>query len=358
MAERKKRPPKTEKGEGFTILPLSSDVSRLHGSANVPIDPRYLGTLASEIKKEEVEWLIYPYVPLRQLSFVAGNTSVGKSTFLAWIVSQAKRACALPGYEETISTMTIARMERNGVTMRNVRFLNKHRFTIPRDRKILTAVLRDHGASLLTIDPIDSYLDEGIEQTDYNGVRGALETFSQIAEEANVAIVAVRHIGKDVKNVTPGIRPWRDVPRQVTLLFKDAHYPPRYYVKLHKDNNGTREGVREFRLDFGKGKVPKFILMEKVDSSIDELSNVSDGNTGRRQITEAAKLIRHMFEESGEPLCADLKNECLKNGISDRARNEAKTLLGIDQKPGGKGGSWIMYRTTKEWPSWVPEVEQ
>lgn len=312
------------------------------------------GRIASSLKAREVAWFLKPWIPKGMLSIVAGLPAVGKSTFLAWLLAQATRACVLPGYEEDVEVTTLPRLEANGADLGCIKFLDDKRYTLPRDERALIARLKEWGADILILDPIDSYLDDEMNENDGQAVRKFLESCASVAEKSKAAVVGVRHPGKDRTNVMPGSRQWRAVPRSIVELVNDGGYPAKYLVRHFKDSLGQDTRPREYHLVGERGKPRRFEFKAEVDRSLDELTKAADGPTGRAKVLEACKLIRHLFDVDEQPAVTDLVNQCRALGIGEHARDEARRLLGVTANPQSSGGKWVMYRTQKEWPAWLP----
>lgn len=332
---------------------LSSDAGR--GKPPDRGDDDNWGCLASEMPDEEVKWLLNPWFPMGMVSLIAGRGGVGKSSLLAYLVARAGDAALLPGFEENPKIMVKPRLVANYAEMKRVRFLNGREYRLPTDKTRIASLLRKWQVRLLTVDPVHSYMESGKSRNDGADVRAYLEAFAWIASEVGCAVVGVMHPGKDKMNILPGSIEWRNVPRSVVELLSDGGNPPRIMIRTEKYSLGKFPKPVEYRLEGEERKAPRFVLGCSVDESISELAAAAESPTDRRAVLEACKLIRHLFEQQDDPTVEDLVNECRKLGIGDRARNEARRLLGVDIRPMSGGGKWIMRRWEKEWPSWLPK---
>lgn len=316
--------------------------------------PHSNGRLASDIPTERVEWLLKPYVARGNLSVVAGPPSVGKSTFVAHVVSRAAHAIILPGYEESVGAMTLTRLKANGVRLDRVRFLDDRPYHFPRDKQQLIRVALAWEADLIVFDPLDSYVEDGAGENDGPAVRGYLESLFIVAQETGAAIFGVRHPGKDPSNIMPGSRQWGAVSKSIIKLSKDGSLPPRYLLTHHRDAYGNDAPPRYYNLVGARGEPKRFEFADELDAAAVELAAAADGPAGRRKVLEACKLIRHLFELDEAPQVAELVNQCRNLGIGEHARDEAKRVLGIECSPAGRGEPWRMSRTQGDWPEWLP----
>lgn len=336
--------------------PDQAGANQAHGQRD-PATQQARGRLASELDKRQIQWLLSPWFPRGMLSMVIGLPSVGKSTFMAWLMAEAKGAVILPGFEEVPELTTIQRLEVNGAKLHRIRFLDDREYRLPRDKALIVSILRGWQAELLVLDPIDSYMEDELSENTGRDVRSLLESASWIAAETGAAVVGVRHPGKDRTNVMPGSRQWRAVPRSIVELTSDGGVPPRFMVRHYKDSLGQDARPREYRLEGNKGQPKKFLLRAELDMTVQDLAMVANDPSGRRKVLEAARLIRHLFETAADPLVTDLVNSCRTLGIGEHARDEAKRLLGIKSDPPDFGDKWVMRRTVKDWPSWLTAAE-
>jgi len=316
-------------------------------------EPQARGRLGSEIECRTVQWLLKPWFPMGMLSLIAGQPGVGKSTFVSFLVAHAGRAAILPGFEEDVGLSTINRMKANGVNLKLTRFLDDKSYTFPRDKTRVASILRGWEASLLVIDPIDSYMDEDLSENDGKDVRTFLESICWIAQESGAAVVGVRHPGKDKTNIMPGSRSWRAVPRSIALLLNAGGTPPRYLIRHDKDSQGQDSPPREYLLLGERGQPRKFQLKGDVEASLDEFCLAAKDPTGRRRLMDACKMIKSMFDKEEKPFVSDLISRCRAEGISDGARYDAMQNLEIDTAPVEFGGKLVMFRLQKDWPAWL-----
>lgn len=270
------------------------------------------GRLASTISRRAVTWFVADLVPRECLTFVLGVPDSGKSTFGAWLCSQAKRPAVLPGYEESVEVALVPRLVANGVALERTLMLDTRLWSFPHDRQTMTDVLKRHGADLLWIDPIDTYVSE-CGENEGQGVRAALESLARIAVDVGCAVVCARHPGKDPRNLCPGSRQWRAVPRMLLRLSLDEGPPKRRYLSHLRDPYGSGTKPREVHLD-GFDRCPRvFRLGGLASNEAVEASAVSDV-IDRTMIDAAADLLTALLtggEQESKVIYAHAETERL-----------------------------------------------
>jgi hypothetical protein len=244
------------------------------------------------------------------------------------------------------------------VDLRSVLLLDDRDYRFPRDKKRVADALKDWGAILLVLDPVDSYMEDGVGENDGPDVRDYLESLHWIAVQAGAAVVGVRHPGKDPRNLMPGSRQWRNVPRSIVLQTIDTSFPPKRYMVHHKDSYGNDEPPHRYGLEGKPGQPRRFVMEGRMDHAVVRLSSEVSDPTDRMDIRLAGRILRRLMTKETEPTVEDLKNECMRNGVSDRARKTAAQLLGMNPRPREGAGKWYMFRTATDWPAWTDEDHQ
>lgn len=288
--------------------------------------------LAYDVKEGKVEWLIHPWIPKRMLTVVVGPTGVGKSTVLSWIVSQAGSAVMLPGHEESVEILTKPRLRANGANEKEIRFLDIGSFALPRDKKYIAGVVKKFGAKVVTFDPLDNYLEEGKNENLSADVREMLEAAQWIGEETGAAIVGVRHPGKAMGNLMRGSQAWGSVPRVIVELARDTGSSDRFIIRHHKDATGQNAGSRYYSLVGEPGNAKRFQLGDALDQAQDDMARSQIEGIERAGRVDACVAIYHLFNGDEGPAVEDVVKRCREEGISDRARFEAVSILKLGRK--------------------------
>lgn len=292
------------------------------------------GRLASEIASRAVTWFIQDLIPLECLTFVIGPPDAGKSTMGAWAASKAKRPAIMPGYEESVEVMLMPRLKLNGVKMQNCLILDTRLWSMPHDRQALTDALLRHQADLLWIDPVDSYVSE-CSENDGQGVRNALEAFARIAADVGCAVVGVRHPGKDPRNLCPGSRAWRAVPRMILQLSVDAGPPVRRFIGPARDPFGGAVKAREVHLD-GFDRAPKTFRLGAYAKAQDvESASVADV-IDRSMIDSGVELLKALLA-NGEQESTVIYKHAEQERLKDRTMRQAARRLGVVIRRDGTG---------------------
>lgn len=301
----------------------------------ISIDPAY-GRVASSIPICDPTWFLDPWIPGGAFSLVVGNPSTGKSTFGAWILSKARRPAIMPGFEEDLAKALLPRLRVNEVDLASCLMLDGKPWVFPYDRETLVKILTDNRVDLLWIDPIDSYIGD-TQENDGQGVRTCLESLAKLAQDAQCAVVAARHPGKQFDNICPGSRQWRAVPRELIELRHDRGPPEKRFMRLRKDPFSRGTKARGFIL-FGEERKPKVLsLEEEIPESIAETLGVGD-SIDRWKVDQAVELLKAVLKEGEQESC--YVYSCAENErISDRTICRAGQRLGVIYRREGSGKS-------------------
>lgn len=343
---------KAKKPRASKKKPKESPPSKTPQDPVIP-EPESRGRLGSDLQPKDTRYFLKPWIPYSILSLVIGRANVGKSTFLAWLAAQAGNVCILPGYEEEVERKTLPRMQHMGVKMNLVRFLDDRPYTLPRDKIRIANIMRSWEATLLIIDPIDSYMDEGMSENNGQDVRIMLESAFWIAKETEAAVVAVRHPGKDRKNLLVGSRSWRNVPKSIMELFTDGQEKPRYFIRHEKDSDGNDWPVVEYVLEGNPGKPRRFKLKGEIKDHLAEFGTDDNDPAGMEKVKLAGRILRHMMDTETEVFSEEYIARCSKEGIAPSAGYAARRKCGVFAVPSGSGAKWVMKRKEGPWPNWT-----
>lgn len=175
-----------------------------------------IGVQAEEIEIEKVRWLWDPYIPLGKLTVLAGDPGMGKSTIALDIAARISQGTSLPAGDRSITgtcliasgeddpeNVTIPRLIAAKANLEKIILLDElkidgdeHFLTFPRDFDGLKQFIRDHGARLLIIDPLNNYLEKGTDVYKDQDIRSVLKPFNSIARETDCSILIVAHLNK------------------------------------------------------------------------------------------------------------------------------------------------------------------
>ncbi len=176
-------------------------------------------TSFARIRESEISWFWPNKIPLGVVTLLAGNGGDGKSFLSVYLASQVSKGSAWPddsgnaplgsaillGDEDNPNSVILPRLKGHNADLSKVRYIRGYSalddsddeyLDLSRDLGRLEATLAEMpDCKLLVIDPITQYL--GIHnQNDVALVRKSLAPISKLAEEKNIAILAITHFNK------------------------------------------------------------------------------------------------------------------------------------------------------------------
>lgn len=198
-----------EKKVSLTRMPRQQDdgVKPLR-ELNIGADPFGFQQL-SDVQVKGVDWLWKPYIPRGALTLLMGDGGYGKSWATCAIAADLSQGRALPGQdalppqkvlmigaEDGLAQVIKPKMIALDANMDNIRASDKG-FVI--DGKAIAHLVRhieEYDAAVVFFDPMVVYMGGKIDMNRSNETRSVLTLLSEVAQNANVAIVAVHHVRK------------------------------------------------------------------------------------------------------------------------------------------------------------------
>lgn len=328
--------PHTNNTNGLCVQPQTEQT---------PPTPTLAGRLASDLIPQDASWFLQPWFPRGMLTLIVGAPTSGKSTLVAYLLSLAKRAILLPGSEEHLNIMTLPRLKAHGVKLDQVRILDTGDWCLPQKRDRLMEQVELWKADLLVLDPIGSYLVDGLSENTGKDVRAFLESLNWIAERTGCAVVGVRHPGKDPNNVMVGSAQWNAVPRSTVELVVDPGPPRQNIIRHHKDSLGQNAPPQRYELVGDQGKPKVFTLADQVDPRAVALAKEVPDRTDRTMTEQAIELLKGLLA-NGEMEAKEVKRRGDAEGFNIRMMQRAAGQLGVifttRTTPTGSAGFWSL----------------
>jgi AAA domain len=344
---------------------------------------RLLATSASDVEREDVEWLEHGRVPIGLVTVVAGIGGLGKSQWTCLLAARLSRGeLGPPGVtllataEDSPSTTVRPRLEALQANLELVRFLtiatpdgDEDGIAIPDDVPLLEERVRELQARLLVIDPLVAHLPaEKIDSHRDQSVRRALAPLYRLATNTGCAVVVVLHLNKST-GLAPLMRlgasvAFGNAARSVLLLDRDPDDP--------EGDNGNQRVLAHIKCNVARlapsllYEVQPIVLeadgtAPMVETSRLELLGESthDGRSllaaptdeDRTAIAEAIDFLTGYLTPAGtRHLVEDATKDAKRLGIHERTLQRARIRIGAKTAKAGftRGHEWWL--PTKEPP--------
>ncbi|MEM9415823.1 MAG: AAA family ATPase [Planctomycetota bacterium] len=340
------------------------------------IDPKNTVTQSAEVIRLSsvaptgVKWLWEQRIALGKLTLVAGDPGLGKSYLTLDLASRVSTGEAMPGdcwddgrpmqrkprmavllsAEDDPSDTIRPRLDAAGAdpervllvagvrTGEHVRTLN-----LKEDLKFLRGLCeREDGIRLIVIDPISAYLgdDEGHSNTK---VRNLLAPLAKLAQDFDVAVVAVTHLNKSGGQGGAGSAIYRTMgslaftaaARAVHLVARDPDDPDKRLLLPIKNNLGQDRQGYGFTLTHDHPHHDARIQWdpapteETADQLLARLGTPSSGKPKPApQREQAEKWLKDALAGGSRPI-VDLEQEAHALGITPATFRRARRNLGL-----------------------------
>ena len=333
-----------------------------------------------DFKMEVARFAKRDWYPLGDISIVSGAGGIGKSSITLSDVAAASRGelvgdlegpqhCILLCHEDRGGTirarLTAARADLDYVHLAQITETNEAG-TFERipdllaDLEALEAAIKETGASIVVIDPIQSY----IEGNDHRrgDVRRVLDPLMVMAQRTGIALVGVAHTNKGGgkgEDKISGSHAWRDACRSHLFAAGDANTGEKS-ITLDKSNHTDKAGTSwafetigvDVEMSDGQiSSIPVARITGETELSAEMIINrAPQTDTGDRN--EVEQFLLDYLEEHGACTAKEVIKAGQDAGFDPKqiknARQRAKNPKITSRKAGGAGTSWVWERQDHE----------
>ena len=293
----------------------------------------------SAIEAQPVEWLWYPFIPYGKITLLQGDPGEGKSTFALNLAALLTRGGQIPGESATFFPQNVIyqsdedgkedtikpRLIAAGADCSKVAFINDEDDPVTLDDERIQRCIKETGARLLILDPLQSFLRQEGEMQSAVKVRGLMRRLSVIAAEYNCAILLIGHLNKasggKVLYRGLGSIDITAIARSVLMLTRDKDNSNIRYMYQVKSSLAPEGSCIAFMFEPEKG----FRWLGKCRIQDEQLDVGSTKTTKREQAKEVLRILL----SAGDLKSTDVFEQMQNLGISERTIRTAEKELGV-----------------------------
>ena len=332
------------------------------------------------VEVEQIEWLLYPFIPYGKVTIIQGDPGEGKTTMVLQIIAKLTRGeTILPAdstkdkrididsesdmvdaenIENNASTQHLEapvnviyqtaedglgdtikpRLLAAGADCTKVMVIDDSEQPLTMADVRLEEAIVQTKARMVVLDPIQGFLGSEVDMHRANEIRPLMKRIAVLAEKYHCAIILIGHMNKNSNGKSSyrglGSIDFQAAARSVLIVgrIKDE---PEVRVVCHTKSSLAPEGKAiAFRLDKNNG----FEWIGEYDISADELLN----GEGKGQKTRKAKEFLLEILADGGMAQKKIEEEAEKLGIKKKTLRNAKMELGIDSVKRGNQWYWML----------------
>lgn len=350
---------------------------------NCRIEPKLKLINMDSVEVEQVEWLLYPFIPYGKVTIIQGDPGEGKTTMVLQIIAKLTRGepilpvtdttkekrsdevgsenedldakdniqeqssmspvnviyqTAEDGLGDTIKPRLLAA----GADCSRVLVIDDSDQPLTMADARLEEAIVQTKAKMVVLDPIQGFLGAEVDMHRANEIRPLMKRVAVLAEKYHCAVILIGHMNKNSNGKSSyrglGSIDFQAAARSVLIVgrVKDE---PEVRVVCHTKSSLAPEGTSiAFRLDKNNG----FEWIGEYDISADELLN----GDGRGQKSRKAKEFLLEILANGGMTQKKIAEEAETRGIKSKTLWNAKRELEIDSVKRGK--QWYLVGTHEE----------
>lgn len=312
---------------------------------------RYFSTITAK----KVDWLWYPYIPFGKITIIQGDPGEGKTTLILNIAALLSNGLPMPGTdiksdfsaiiyqsaedgtEDTIKPRLISA----GADCTQVAFIDETEQGLTLNDARIENAIKETGARMMVIDPLQAYLGENSEMNRADGIRPMMKQLTAIAERTSCAIVIVGHMNKasGSKGIYRGLGSI-DITASArsVLLVGRIKNNPSVRVMAQLKNSLAEEGV-SIAFEIGEKSTVRWI--GEYDITADELLSGEEPQNDSPKLSEAINVLKTLLNNGDIP-CTQIYEALREKGISKRSVDRAKKTLEIKSIKRTDGWYWSL----------------
>ena len=310
-----------------------------------------------DVQARPVSWLWEPFIPRAMMTMLSGDPGSGKSFIALSLAADLTRGKLRDGrivepqnvlylsIENPVAESVRPRFDSLGgdpsrfFMLRGKSLDGERLAVILSDIDLLRVALRQTGARLLVVDPIQSYLGSAVDLHRSNETRPVMDGLGRLAEETDCAILILRHLskmggGKAIHRGLGSIDLTGSVRSE--LLAGSLPDDPETRALVHVKSNVGRLGKAQgYRIDADG----TFSWLGESTLTAGDLLAAPAG-PGDRKFVEAATWLSEILRDGPRPQKA-IQEQAEQDGFAYRTIRRAKESLSVRSFKESVRGPWM-----------------
>lgn len=294
----------------------------------------------SSVEVEQIKWIWHPYIPCGKVTIIQGDPGEGKTTFVLAMIALLTKGEPLPESEVCSEPINVIyqtaedgladtikpRLLAAGADCEKVLVIDESETELTLSDKRLEQAIKETGAKLIVLDPLQAYLGGNVDMHRANEIRPIFKRLCLMAEQTDCAIILIGHMNKmqGAKSSYRGLGSidFRAAARSVLVVGR-LEDEPTIRIVAHDKSSLAPEGKSiAFSLDPDNG----FQWKGYCETSVDEL--LAGKGSLLSKTAQAENLLRELLQD--EPVATEvILQKAQELGISERTVKIAKQNLSI-----------------------------
>jgi hypothetical protein len=361
------------------------------GKADIPGDPdrplsrRLQLRWGDTVEAKAIEWLWPEWLPRGVLAVLDGDPGLGKSSVTLDLVARVTTGANFPhetgaqrppqcvlvaAPEDSTAHVVKPRLEAAGADVARVAFVEgvvertaqgeeTCTLQLPRDLDLVAKAVREHRPALLVIDPLFAVMGldrrgRFLKASDDQSVRRLTGELKQLAEEAALTVLLIRHLNKNRRGSAElrgsGSVAIAGQARAVLLAAKDPADPDARVLAMAKTNMGALPRSLRFVVGEGRSSVgtcSQVAWLGTCDLTADDLLNppqtreIDEDEDDEGAYGEARAFLVRLLAE-GPKTWAEIVTAGRGEGLAQWTLRMVRQDLGLVRSGRGPGTRWSL----------------
>jgi RecA-family ATPase len=309
----------------------------------------------SSVNARIVDWLWYPYIPFGKITIVQGDPGDGKTTLVLNIAALLSNGLSMPesdfevapakiiyqsaedGMEDTLKP----RLVSAGADCSRIAFIDESESGLTLSDTRIEDAIRETGAQMVVLDPLQAYLGENNEMNRVNGIRPMMKQLAAVAERTGCAIIIIGHMNKasGTKGIYRGLGSIDiTAAARSVLLVGRIRSNPSIRAMAQLKNSLAPEG-KSIAFEINDSSSIRWI--GEYDITAEELL-LGDGLPEEGgKLSETTDALRAMLQNE-KIACTSIYKHFRGTGVSKRTVDTAKKTLEIKSTKHADGWYWSL----------------
>jgi archaellum biogenesis ATPase FlaH len=326
----------------------------------------------TEVKKEELDFVWYPYLVRGEVSIVEGDPGLGKSYLMQMVAAHIAKGKRLPSprvgknhkvqgtvvyfdMENSAGSVTKPRLEQNGMKKLEDLIVMNQFFTIDDEDAMeeIYDALEIYKPTLVVFDTLNAYIGRA-DTHKASESTAAINRFADIARQFNCAVVVLRHLTKGSGSAMyrgQGSIAFSGTARVVMSVGVDPADTENRAVAITKINFAKAPRALTFRIEERPKEESEFIFGEYTDLSAQEIMDAASNARAEGKVGDSMQEAMEFLEEQiaeGPMDKSKLFRMAETRSVSSKLLERAAARMGVVKEKERKGSSKVEMWSLKD----------